>query len=109
MCDCYWTHCEDEACDRHLAVHISDFAFSRDSVQVRCWAHPPPVGEARWEAFIALGREEFDARGEDNEPEFPVMWIRCMALQHEWPSEHGICPNTGVPTIEARLAAWPAD
>lgn len=41
MCDCYETKCEVKGCMEEIPVHIADFNFPRENVQVFCSKHLP--------------------------------------------------------------------
>jgi len=39
MCDCYWTSCK--FCEEQIPVHIQDFNYNRDDLEVFCEKHLP--------------------------------------------------------------------
>ncbi len=89
MCDCYSPKCE--ICDERIPVHIGDYNYPREDVQVFCRLHIPG---RKVTVFTSTEKSRMD-------PEYPKGWSCGIRLQdgRTEPSSEDVTPNIGVEYI----------
>lgn len=72
MCDCYAPKCE--SCEERIPVHIEDYDYPREDVQVFCSLHLP---ETAITIFTLIENEYID----EDDIEYPIGWKCGIRLQ----------------------------
>ena len=87
MCDCYWPKCSAEGCNKTIPVHIGDYRFPREDVEVWCEKHIPAEPGVE---VSEMKEDEFE--GID---EYPVGTRFGLRLKHGklFPVEEDVCIN----------------
>jgi len=88
MCDCYCPKCE--LCEDHIPVHIEDYHYPREDVQVFCGKHIP---EDKVTVFVLTEDEDWDP------PDYRKGYKCGIRLQDggNEPFSVGVCPNIDAP------------
>lgn len=94
MCDCYEAKCEIKDCEEKIPIHIADFNFDREEIQVFCNKHLPKEKVTIFENIKIYDKVNGDGFDEDKDSE-KIGW-RCairLCKGKVAPELVGVVPN----------------
>ncbi len=92
MCNCYFHKCEE--CDKEVPIHIGDFRYPPENLNVWCKEHLP-----RKKVTIFTLAEDEELWPGEKHTEYPKDWKCAIRLCNgdTEPEADDVCPNLSAP------------